>query len=128
MRYDSLRRDGLCLLILCASTTFVFGQKRAMVLDDLAKLVNVGGPQVSPDGKWIAYTASHVDVGEAKNVSELWMVSWDGTQDVHLTYGPEGAGSPRWSPDGKWLAFTSSRPGKAKGVAGVAAGPARGRG
>ena len=86
-----------------------------MVLDDLAKLVNVGGPQVSPDGKWIAYTASHVDVGEDKNVSELWMVSWDGTQDVHLTYGPEGAGSPRWSPDGKWLAFTSSRPGKAKG-------------
>jgi dipeptidyl aminopeptidase/acylaminoacyl peptidase len=86
-----------------------------MVLDDLAKLVNVGGPQISPDGKWIAYTASHVDVGEDKNVSELWMVSWDGTQDVQLTYGPEGAGSPRWSPDGRWLAFTSSRPGKAKG-------------
>ncbi len=43
------------------------------------------------------------------------MVSWDGTQDVHLTFGPEGVGSPRWSPDGKWLAFTSSRPGKAKG-------------
>ena len=86
-----------------------------MVLDDLAKLVNVGGPQVSPDGKWIAYTTSHVDVAEDKNVSELWMVSWDGTQDVHLTYGPEGVGSPRWSPDGKWLAFTSSRPGKAKG-------------
>ncbi len=86
-----------------------------MVLDDLAKLVNVGGPQISPDGRWIAYTTSHVDVGEDKNVSELWMVSWDGTQDVHLTYGPEGVGSPRWSPDGRWLAFTSSRPGKAKG-------------
>ena len=86
-----------------------------MVLDDLAKLVNVGGPQVSPDGKWIAYTTSHVDVAEDKNVSELWMVSWDGTQDIQLTYGPEGAGSPRWSPDGRWLAFTSSRPGKAKG-------------
>jgi hypothetical protein len=66
-----------------------------MVLDDLAKLVNVGGPQVSQDGQWIANTASHVDVGEDKDVSELWMVSWDDTQDVHLTYGPEGAGSPR---------------------------------
>jgi hypothetical protein len=50
MRYDNLRRDGLCLLILCAATTFGFGQKRTMVLDDLAKLVIVGGPQVSPDG------------------------------------------------------------------------------
>jgi len=115
MRYECLRRAGLCLLPLCVLTTFGFGQKRAMVLDDLAKLVTVGGPQVSPDGKWIAYTTSTVDVGEDKNVSELWMVSWDGTQDIHLTYGPEGAGSPRWSPDGRWLAFTSSRPGKAKG-------------
>ncbi len=85
------------------------------MLDDLAKLMNVGGPQVSPDGKWVAYTTSKVDVGEDKSVSELWMVSWDGSQDVQLTYGPEGAGSPRWSPDGEWLAFTSSRPGKAKG-------------
>jgi dipeptidyl aminopeptidase/acylaminoacyl peptidase len=86
-----------------------------MVLDDLAKLMSVGGPQISPDGRWIAYTTSKVDVEEDKNVSELWMVSWDGTQDVQLTYGQEGVGSPRWSPDGRWLAFTSSRPGKAKG-------------
>ncbi len=68
MRYHNLRSIGLCLLSWCVFTTFGFGQKRAMVLDDLAKLVNVGGPQVSPDGKWVAYTTSHVDVGEDKNV------------------------------------------------------------
>jgi hypothetical protein len=49
MRYDSLR-VGFCPLTLCVSTTFGFGQKRAMVLADLAKLINVGGPQVLPDG------------------------------------------------------------------------------
>ena len=86
-----------------------------MVIDDLAKLISVNGPQMSPDGKWISYTTSRVDVEEDKSVSEVWMVSWDGVQDVQLTYGPEGAGSPRWSPDGRWLAFTSSRTGKAKG-------------
>ncbi|MEO6805542.1 MAG: S9 family peptidase [Edaphobacter sp.] len=86
-----------------------------MVIDDLAKLVNVGGPQISPDGKWIAYTTSQVDVSDDKNVSSLWMVSWDGTQDIEVTYGTESAGSPRWSPDGRWLAFTSGRPGRAKG-------------
>ncbi|WP_260735969.1 S9 family peptidase [Tunturiibacter lichenicola] len=110
-----LRRAGLCLLPLCVLTIAGFGQKRAMVIDDLAKLVSVGGPQVSPDGGWVAYTTSTVDVGEDKSVSELWMVSWDGKQDVQLTFGPEAVSSPRWSPDGKWLAFTSSRPGKAKG-------------
>ena len=35
-----------------------------MVLDDLAKLVNVGGPQVSPDGMWLAITSSRP--GKAK--------------------------------------------------------------
>ncbi len=115
MRYQCLRLLGLSLTFSCVLSMPVFGQKRPMVIDDLAKLMNVGGPQVSPDGKWIAYTTSHVDVEEDKNVSEVWMASWDGLQDVQLTYGTEGAGSPRWSPDGKWLAFTSSRPGKAKG-------------
>lgn len=115
MRYDNLSRAGLCLLSLCVLTTIGFGQKRAMVLDDLAKLVNVGGPQVSPDGGWVAYTTSQVDVAEDKNTSQLWMVSWDGTRDIQLTFGTDGVGSPKWSPDGRWLAFASSRPGKAKG-------------
>jgi dipeptidyl aminopeptidase/acylaminoacyl peptidase len=39
------------------------------------------------------------------------MVSWDGKQDVQLTFGKDSAGGPRWSPDGRWLAFTSGREG-----------------
>ena len=86
-----------------------------MALDDLARLVRVGAPQVSPDGKWIAYTVARTDAAMDKGVTELWMVSWDGTQDIQLTYGTESAADPRWSPDGRFLAFTSSRPGTAKG-------------
>ncbi len=82
-----------------------------MTLDDLAKLQRVGSPAVSPDGAWIAYTVSSVDTEEDKNVTHLWMVSWDGRQDIQLTFGKDSAGGPRWSPDGRWLAFTSGRDG-----------------
>jgi dipeptidyl aminopeptidase/acylaminoacyl peptidase len=37
------------------------------------------------------------------------MISWDGSQDIQLTFTPDGESSPRWSPDGKWLSFLSSR-------------------
>ena len=46
-----------------------------------------------------------------KSVNQLWMVSWDGTQDVELTFGKESVGGPKWSPDGRYLAFTSGREG-----------------
>jgi dipeptidyl aminopeptidase/acylaminoacyl peptidase len=86
-----------------------------MTLDDLQKFLRVGSPILSPDGQWIAYTVSHIDVAEDKNITDLWMVSWDGKQDIQLTRGKESAGQPLWSPDGKWLSFTSSREGDAKG-------------
>ena len=89
--------------------------RHGLTPDDLVKMARVGAPQISPDGAWVAYTVGRVDAKEDKNGSQLWMVSWDGKQNVQLTFGKDGVGEPQWSPDGRWLAFTSGREGEAKG-------------
>jgi dipeptidyl aminopeptidase/acylaminoacyl peptidase len=96
------------------STTTVVAQavaeRRPLVVADAAKLRGVSDPQVSPDGRWIAYTVSVIDVEKDKRDTDLWMVGWDGADRVRLTSTPENSeSSPRWSPDGRYLAFIAKR-------------------
>ena len=83
--------------------------KRPFSFDDLAKLHGVSDPQRSPDGKWVAYTVSSTDVEKDKHNRDVWMVSWDGKEQVQLTSSKDNESTPRWSPDGKYLAFLASR-------------------
>ena len=92
--------------------------KRPLKLDDLTRFRNVGDPQLSPDGQWIAYTVSTIDAKEDKSSTHIWMVGYDGKNDRQITFSNDGEGSPRWSPDGKFLAFTSSRSSGKPGVRG----------
>jgi len=96
----------------------------AMTLDDLFRFHDVAGPVVSPDGQWVAYTVSTTETKADKRITDLWMVSWDGKQDIRLTWAGDvdeesddlsSSGAPRWSPDGKYLSFTAGRVGTAKG-------------
>jgi dipeptidyl aminopeptidase/acylaminoacyl peptidase len=86
-----------------------------MNLDDLDRLVSVGSPSVSPDGKWVVYTVSTVDTTADKRITDIWMVGWDGTENIRLTYHTDSSASdPRWSPDGRYISFLSSRTGAPK--------------
>jgi len=105
------------LTLILASTAVLMAQpaRRPLKLDDVARLREARDPQISPDGQWVAYVVSTLDVKEDKTDSHVWVVSFDGKSERQMTRGPESDSSPRWSPDGKYLSFTSSRPGAAKG-------------
>ena len=104
----SFRISIACLL--AAISLQAQSTKRPIAADDLAKMRAVGDPQVSPDGKWVAYTVGTVDAEKDKRDTDVWMVSWDGSEQIRLTSTADSSeSSPRWSPDNKYLAFLTTR-------------------
>jgi dipeptidyl aminopeptidase/acylaminoacyl peptidase len=103
------------LLLVLALTTVLSAQttKRPLKLDDLPRFREVRDPQVSPDGKEVAFVVSAIDAKEDKGSAHIWLVGYDGKGERQITNGAESESSPRWSPDGKYLAFLSSRSGGA---------------
>jgi dipeptidyl aminopeptidase/acylaminoacyl peptidase len=55
-----------------------------LTVERYVDLEQVGGPQISPDGKTVIYTRSHVDKVNDRWDSELWMVNADGTRNRFL--------------------------------------------
>lgn len=98
----------LLIITACITSLHVFSQQ-PITPSDIYKMKSVSDPQVSPDGKWVAYVLSTPDSTKDKSDSDIWMISWDGTESVRLTTSPDGENHPRWSPDGKYLTFLSSR-------------------
>ena len=87
------------------------GATRAITVDDYFRILDVGQPEISPDGQWVAYSVRTKMLKEDKNESRLWMVAAKGGEPIPLTAEGVSSGHARWSPDGKYLAFTSARNG-----------------
>jgi dipeptidyl aminopeptidase/acylaminoacyl peptidase len=80
-----------------------------MTLVDLAELPRIAGaaPQLSPDGKSLAYLLSRADWKAGRLVYQLWRQDVGGGAPRQLTFGEGGVqpGALKWSPDGKTLLF-----------------------
>ena len=85
--------------------------KRTLTVDDYFRIKEVGDPQLSPDGKWAAYTIKTASLKDDKNYERIWMVPVSGGAAIPLTADEMTSSHPRWSPDGKFLAFISARGG-----------------
>ncbi len=51
----------------------------------------VGDPQISPDGRWVAYTVSGSDLKKEESKSRIWMIPTEGgDRDSHDRQGQIG--------------------------------------
>src|ERR1700733_2007102 len=49
-------------------------RKRAITFQDLISMHRVSEPQISPDGKWIAYSVSTPDLDANRSIRSIWIV------------------------------------------------------
>jgi len=72
----------------------------------------VSGAQISPDGRYVAYTQQETNWDENDYVQQIWIAVVSTGERYKLTSGKKSSSGPQWSPDSKRLAFTSDRDGK----------------
>jgi len=106
------RRLALVLLSVSPPVRLSAQSPRPWQATDYYQLTFVADPQLSPDGRRVAFTVTTVVEDKDRRHSEIWMAAADGSAPpFRYTGSTTEASNPVWSQDGSLLAFTSRREG-----------------
>ena len=109
------RLTGLTLALALMTAGAAAAQTpRTMTTRDLVSMDRVSDPQVSPDGRQVAFVLSEVDLDADRRRTDIWLVGVDGGDPLRLTSDPAADFNPRWAPDGAGLYFLSTRSGSSQ--------------
>ncbi|MCX6638544.1 MAG: S9 family peptidase, partial [Acidobacteria bacterium] len=98
------------LMAFAVTCVCLLAQKPSFDIQALLKLERLAEPQVSPDGKTVAFTVSTTDLEKNTRPRQIRVVPVEGGEPRQITR--EGSNErPRWSPDSRKIAFLSTRGG-----------------
>lgn len=97
------------LFFLTVATSSAFAASKVMDAKNIPLIRQAQDPQISPDGKTVAFVVNEVDTKDNVYQSDVWLVSTGGGEPFKFTRHPKNDRAPQFSPDGTKLAFISER-------------------
>src|ERR1700756_3709367 len=101
----------LTVALLLAATLASAQTKRPMTFEDMMAMKRLGETAVSPDGKWLGYSVTSVNLEQNTKTSELFLQPIAGGDAAKLAVGQPGDTGLVFSPDGHSVLFLSGREG-----------------
>jgi len=101
-----MKRTYFAFFFLLCLCTLAYSQP-SFTIADLLTVKRVSDPQLSPDGRTIAFTVGTVDKTANRVINQIYTMNADGSNQRQLSRGTGSSSQPRWSPDGKRIAYVS---------------------
>jgi dipeptidyl aminopeptidase/acylaminoacyl peptidase len=105
MSFRRSRQVAAFVAIVLVFSASALAQKRGISDLDLFKFVWATDPQISPDGRRVAFVRVTVDEKADQYESAIWIATIDSSEPPRQLTGGTRDSSPQWSPDGSRLAF-----------------------
>jgi dipeptidyl aminopeptidase/acylaminoacyl peptidase len=100
----------LCVLSVFLAISVVYAQKQPFDAAAMMQLARISDPQISPDGKTVAFVVQTVNLEANKKPKNIYTVPLGGGTPTQISNAGDSNDRPRWSKDGK-LFFISDRTG-----------------
>lgn len=109
-RMKNMRIAAVCAVFEAALSIYAQTSPKApFSFDAMMKLVRIDDPQLSPDGKLVAFSVQSIDMQNNTKPTQIYVVPVDGGQVQRLTNDGNLNTRPRWMPDSKHILFVSDR-------------------
>ena len=109
--WQRLRAARLVLALWAAAPIFA---QQPFDVATMLKLARISEPQLSPNGRLVAFTVQTVDLEKNTKPKHLYLVPIDGGSPRQLTSEGSQNERPRWSPDSRQIYFISNRSGSSQ--------------